>query len=156
MVENKKLPVKRKMLNRTRALSISICLLAIISLIIFLYSVNSQNTSTFWTEIIAYGLSLVTPTLTFFLADIRAKDRQEISLADMVELIVNRIDNLENNSRDTSTKMSSRQYGHSSTKPGESYHSSVPLNSDRLDFLLKTGVINRRQYKYLSDKNSQQ
>jgi len=139
MVKKRKFPLEKRTL--IRFLFILICSSVIASLFVFLYTVNSQNVSQFWTELISYGLSVLTPILTFLLADIRVKDKADIDVADKVEKIFSKLEALEQRS---------------STKPGESYKPKIPLSSDKLRFLLDAGVINRRQYKYLLDKHSEQ
>lgn len=98
-----------------RGLFISICSLAILSLIIFLYTVNHANVPQFWTELISYGLSILTPVLSFLLGEIRAKDEAEITFADRVEQIINRMESFERNNRGVPNGGSSYQSNSSST-----------------------------------------
>ena len=144
-----------------RVLFIFTCSLAILSLIIFLYTVNHQNVSQFWTELISYGLSVLTPILSFLLGDIRAKDRAEINFADnideKIDSVISRIiEGFEKSNRGIPNASSSSRSDDSFGSQSKSYKSDTFLSDDKLNFLLDAGVINRRQYRYLLKKHSRQ
>jgi hypothetical protein len=139
-----------------RILSIAICFLAIISLIIFLYTLNHQNISQFWTELISYGLSILTPFLCFLLGDSCAKDKAEINFADRIDQIFSKIEDFEKNSRGLPNRFSSHRSDISSENSSNPYKPDIRLTDDKLNFLLDTGVINRRQYEYLLKKHLKQ
>jgi hypothetical protein len=135
-----------------RVLFIAICLLAILSSIIFLHKVNYQNAPQFWTELISYILSsILTPFLSYLI--VREKDKAEISFADRLEQIISQMERFEKSNRGVPNEGSPYLFDDSSAKPGTSYKSDTFLSDDKLNFLLDLGVINKRQYGYLLKKN---